>query len=186
MKTIFSILLLCIFFLTSNAQIDFIEDSSKLYSSASSTLPMLICDLNGDMADDLVQISNGKSIAVNIQNVNNHVFSFTSTIATLGSAQWTCTAGDFNNDGLNEFLVAGFYDGARIYGRENPNADFELQQLTSSNFFAQNANTIDMNGDGHLDLFICDDDSESEVFLNNGSGTLLGNSNFLDMKTVPV
>lgn len=167
------------------SQIDFIEDNSKLFYNAKSTIPVIICDFNGDMADDLVQISSGSSIVINYQNSNDHVFSFDNSIAPLGTVNWTSVAGDFNNDGLNEFVLAGYYNSARIYGKNNSNDLFELKQTTVPNFFGQNANTIDMNGDGNLDLFICDDDSESEVFLNNGTGVLIFDSDFLDMATIP-
>ena len=167
------------------AQLEFELNTDIIGPETFSTLPMAIADFNGDMADDLVQIPNGKHLNFNYQNATGHTFEVEEHKNISTGWQWSCVAGDLNNDGLNEIAISGLYDGAKIYGRSTIQDNFTVQQMTNQGFFAQNSNMIDMNVDGHADLFICDDDAESEVFLNAGNGLVYPNITFLDMETTP-
>src|SRR5690606_20866505 len=41
------------------------------------------------------------------------------------------------------------------------------------NIFSQRTNFVDINNDGHLDLFVCHDTEQSHAYRNNGAGSLL-------------
>jgi hypothetical protein len=45
-----------------------------------------------------------------------------------------------------------------------------LVTLPNSNFFFQNITAADFNNDGWIDLFCCDDNGESTIYLNDGTG----------------
>lgn len=144
-----------------------------------------LVDLNGDMRDDVLFLDGGNLLYVAYQGVADGEISMEFIANVGGGEQWTISAGDLDNDGLNEILVSGFYDGLKVYKRADNKSPFELDLITISDFFAQGSNTADINNDGWLDSFICDDDAESEVYINDGTGSLV-KSDMIDMRTVPV
>src|SRR4029453_10202374 len=56
--------------------------------------------------------------------------------------------------------------------------------LPSSSFFLQNANFADINNDGWEDVFACDDNDESHIWLNDGTG-MFNVSNIIDFDVTP-
>jgi len=48
-----------------------------------------------------------------------------------------------------------------------------ITYVPNSDFFLQNANFGDFNNDGWIDLFCCDDNSASHLYLNSGTGNLV-------------
>ncbi len=82
--------------------------------------------------------------------------------------------GDLNNDGKADiFLNSGpcanrLYlqkDGMRFHDATRASG---LLQVTEN--WSTGVTMVDVNGDGHLDLFICNYDSPNQLFLNNGKG----------------
>ena len=85
--------------------------------------------------------------------------------------------GDFNNDGLQDIVFTGNMVKNRLYLNKG---DFEFQDITKESGIAEQegwctgATTIDINGDGRLDLYICragylfDHLRKNLLFVNNG------------------
>ena len=141
-------------------------------------------DINGDFRDDLVRVSNGNKIVVDIQS-NNGEFLQNYIIDTIVGDSWTIAVADVNNDGFSDILSGGNYNGIKIYeSASNPESIRKIYESEPS-FFAQASNFVDLNNDGWLDAFVCDDDGHSEFFINDQQGSFLHDSTFINMVTVP-
>eukprot|EP01032_Pedospumella_encystans_P002905 gene2905-3419_t len=88
-----------------------------------------------------------------------------------GGSAWSMTVGDANEDGYRD-VVAGFGSGATLSLANAGGATYgTANALPSSNFFLQNMNFVDADNDGDVDIFGCNDNGESKIWVNNGSGS---------------
>lgn len=140
-------------------------------------------DMNGDAIDDFLVINRSTSVAAPSAIVYGRTDIANLNTGTLGSAGHTVMlpwalngdgVGDFNGDGLPDFVVANIHTGSRvIYGQTNPSnisaATLNTQSLSISEFTtnwsehydtqmipAQNHVSAlgDFNGDGYADFII--------------------------------
>lgn len=127
-------------------------------------------DMNGDYLDDLVyaevsqvniaeQQENGEWVEVNIP---------TDPVTNIPS--WSMAAGDVDANGWND-LVYGGGSGASVLFRSDDGTSFE-EWTTEEFIFSQRSNMIDINNDGHLDVFVCHDIDTNVYFINDGLGNL--------------
>ena len=142
-------------------------------------------DVNGDFRDDLIRAANGSELMVDI-NSNNGEFFQNIVLDTTEGSTWAILVGDLDNNGRMDLMSAGANNGFKIYEAGEDFGEFNFKQLSETDYFAQGANYVDINNDGWLDAFICDDDAESEVYINDGTGQLVRDTNLIDMKTIPV
>jgi len=142
-------------------------------------------DVNGDFRDDLIRAANGSELMVDI-NSNNGEFFQNIVLDTTEGSTWAILVGDLDNNGRMDLMSAGANNGFKIYEAGQDFGEFNFRQLSETDYFAQGANYVDINNDGWLDAFICDDDAESEVYINDGTGQLVRDTNLIDMKTTPV
>lgn len=178
------IMLFIICALSVTAQVSFTSSDSHFNGQSKSTfIPKVFTDLNGDFRDDVMM--------VNDRNVYKYTYSQQSDSLyldgefTQGSNQpWAQGALDLDNDGIAEMFTSGFYDGVYIY-KENANT-YNLSQQLNSEIFAQAYSLADIDNDGNIDLFLCNDDGLSSIYLNDGNGVLVDRSNIIDMSTDPI
>ncbi len=181
-------LLLCLVTLTMSlmpvtAQVDFSASDSHFNGQSKSTfIPKVFTDINGDYRDDIMMVEGN--------TVYNYVYSqqtdsmYMDDTFTQGSADpWAQGAIDLDNDGVSELFTSGFYDGVYIY-KQNSSA-YTLSQQLNSDIFAQAYSLADINNDGNIDLFICNDDGLSSIYINDGTGVLVDQSDLIDMRTTP-
>ena len=142
-------------------------------------------DVNGDFRDDLIRAANGSELMVDI-NSNSGEFFQNIVLDTTEGSTWAILVGDLDNNGRMDLMSAGANNGFKIYEAGEDFGEFNFKQLSETDYFAQGANYVDINNDGWLDAFICDDDAESEVYINDGTGQLVRDTNLIDMKTIPV
>ncbi len=142
-------------------------------------------DLNGDCKDDLLFLNGGDQLFVGYQGGTTSDVKVESVGIVPGGNAWTIMAGDIDNDGLNEIMISGFYDGLKVYKRSDKDSPFESFYTSNSDFFAQGSNIVDINNDGWVDVFICDDDAESEIFINDQNGNIAPANEMIDMTTTP-
>ena len=150
-----------------------------------SSIAIGVADINGDYRDDLVRLIKGTDFTVDYQVAHSDKLINRHIADTGGDGQWMMLIGDLNNDYQNEFLVAGFYNGASIYSNEGGTGNFVKQQTTSVNFFAQGGNFTDIDNDGYVDFFVCNDDALSKIYMNDGTGFLVEQSDLIDMNSIP-
>ncbi|NNE16172.1 MAG: T9SS type A sorting domain-containing protein [Saprospiraceae bacterium] len=164
----------------------FFEDKSDLLSDnkLGGKPASAFLDINGDYRDDLVRLNRVNQLYVDIQSDNGQRFE-TQEITKIEGDVWAINAGDLDNDGISEIFASGQYNGVQIFKAESHFSDYQLDQVTFTNFFTQNANFVDINNDGYLDVFVCNDDNLNKIFLNDQNGRLFDASGLIDMRTKP-
>lgn len=124
-------------------------------------------DMNGDFRDDLVSVT-ATNIKVHFQNANG-----TFTVTDFPTTQadflpgWSMAAGDYNKDGYND-LVYGAGQGLTLM-RSNSTGTGFTEDSPGQYIFCQRTNFVDINNDGHLDVFSCHDVNPNVYYINNGS-----------------
>lgn len=144
------------------------------FTAASITSSATICsvaDLNGDYLDDIATVQTNQ-MTVLTQNTTGG--GFTSTIYPLpnltATPSWSITAGDFDKNGYNDLV---FGSGSRVAViKANTTGTGYTEFAYPQNIFTQRANFVDINNDGHLDLWACHDVAQSHAYRNDGSGNL--------------
>jgi hypothetical protein len=144
------------------------------FTAASITSSATICsvaDLNGDYLDDIATVQTNQ-MTVLTQNTTGG--GFTSTIYPLpnltATPSWSITAGDFDKNGYNDLV---FGSGNRVAViKANASGTGYTEFAYPQNIFTQRANFVDINNDGHLDLWACHDVAQSHAYRNDGSGNL--------------
>ncbi|NNE26606.1 MAG: VCBS repeat-containing protein, partial [Saprospiraceae bacterium] len=160
----------------------FIESSNVLgVSSKNAALAKAIVDMNGDFRDDILTMDKD-SVYLEIQMNDGQLFKKVFA-HPLEKGPFTINAGDLDNDGLNDFLHAGFYDDINIFHNQG-DFDFAKMPATGESIFAQGSSLFDINNDGWLDAVITHDDAASIVLLNDGQGTLV-KEDLIDFTTTP-
>ena len=176
---------LIIFLFTTSgiSQVDFVGSESYFNNqSKPSFIPKVFTDLNGDFRDD-VMLVDGKSVYKYVYSQQSDSLYLDDTYLQGSSESWAQGAMDLDNDGVPEMFYSGFYDGVFIY-KENAES-YNLSQQLNSNIFAQAFSIADINNDGNIDLFLCNDDGLSSIFINDGTGVLVDQSSLIDMRTNP-
>jgi hypothetical protein len=144
-----------------------------------------VTDINNDGKDDIVRLDQGNSVNVEYQAGANQAFQHFG-FGTYDQAAWALAVGDANNDGFCDLFFAGYKDGAKLLMANNNGFGFSPSLLPGSAYFAQGSNFADINNDGWLDIFSCDDDAESRIWGNNGAGGFAAADHWINMATVPV
>ncbi len=166
---------LCVFVLIltpykGSAQITFSDATADLNnSSLLGSHAMGISDLNGDGLDDLIRTSGGQ-IELEYQSIYG---SWTrKTYSTGISTFWSVCVGDLSDNGYND-LFFGAISGSQIILNASNDGNSHAIVALNPGFFAQASNMVDIDNDGDLDLFVCDDDSLSKAYRNDGSGNMI-------------
>ncbi|MEL6987480.1 MAG: CRTAC1 family protein, partial [Bacteroidota bacterium] len=158
------ILLAFPFFLQS--QISFTNETEKLLPSdgpVRSGNAIGVCDINGDYKDDIVQFLNSSELYIQLQTAPNFKFQEINSGNTSNQFLWSMLGADFDNDGDGD-IISGV--NGRINYHKNEDGNFNASRISNSNFFVQNQNAVDINSDGLLDLFACDDNNFNKIYLN--------------------
>ena len=136
-----------------------------------STYRICAVDINNDGLDDLVGINNN-SLNLVLQNQDQtftyQTIQLPNNITRMPS--WSMAAGDYNRDGILDFVL-GATTGVTILTSQDGNLQYTVSNRTES-IFSQRNHFIDINNDGHLDIFVCHDVAPNVYFLNNETNQL--------------
>jgi hypothetical protein len=126
-------------------------------------------DMNGDGLDDLTRVSK-RGIYIDFQNRDgsfNQQF-FKQEIEVLPI--WSIAAGDLNQDGYNDMVFGG--NNKVSFLIFNPIENRYIEQVMPESIKCQRSNFIDIDEDGDLDVFICNDSGKSNAYKNEGNGLM--------------
>lgn len=154
------------------AQVSFLNANSKLSVTAiHSGCPVGIADINGDGLDDIVRLDQAHLLYIDYQRpglIFDHHY-----IGDFGggvSWAWGLCIADVDHNGFKDVVAGGYGPAVKIMKLDNTGNSGTLYSLPLSNFFLQNLNFADVNNDGWEDVFGCDDNAGSHIWLNNGNG----------------
>jgi len=164
------------------SQVEFVNSGQSLEPGS---FTMGFADVNGDYRDDLVIQGEDRMVHVYIQTENQD-FIKAKIIDLEGSNDWSLSIFDLDNDGQKEIVTSGYYRGTQLIKFTN-SVDFEtiIETIEPGEIFAQNSNAIDINNDGYLDYFVCHDDGDSQMYINDGQGSFNKDVSMFDFKTTP-
>ncbi len=188
MKNRYKLLLLVCLFLNASAtaQVSFVDEIERLdMQDFHSGVAIAISDVNGDLLDDVVRLQNGVDLYIEYQNPDGTFSSELVEAGALAESQWTLAVGDIDNNGRSEIMVGDHFfqtlwTAADGTGFKN---SYTRSTLPGGGFFSQGSNFADINNDGWLDAFHCNDDAESFIWGNDGAGNLVLQNDWIDMVT---
>ena len=126
-----------------------------------------IVDMNGDFKDDIVSVISRTSLAISYQQNDGTFTSNTYTVPdTFVLPSWSIAAGDYDNNGYND-LMYGSGTGIVFLKNNSTGTGFTTDRKTQS-YLTQRTNFVDINNDGKLDAFACDDNAPNRYYINDG------------------
>jgi hypothetical protein len=142
-------------------------------------------DLDNDYREEIVGLDSDNTLCI-YHNSDNGAEYLRSNYRINDGVPWTISVGDLNRDGFNDIITSGVYNGLSIWSRSLTESKYEVSKINETDFFAQTSNLVDIDNDGWLDLFVCNDDGLNAIFINDGTGSLVRNRSLIDMRTNPV
>lgn len=127
-----------------------------------------VVDMNGDYLDDIVSVVNSTQIVISYQQPGGGFNNVTYTIpSTIIQPTWSIAAGDYDNNGFND-LIYGSGSGI-AFVKANADGTGYTSDRKPQSFLTQRTNFIDINKDGKLDAFVCDDNAPNRFYMNDGT-----------------
>jgi len=165
-----------------SGQISFENQSNLLGNDdISSGYVMGVSDLNADGLDDIIRFDGAQQMTIDYQNIDG---TFTSlNVGTLTNGEiWSVVVADLDNNGINDIVTGGYYEPI-VQIKNMADGNLDISYLTGPNIFMQSATCSDINNDGFVDYFACNDDFVSSPYKNNGAGDLVYDSLLIDTAT---
>ncbi|MFL5754380.1 MAG: FG-GAP-like repeat-containing protein [Bacteroidia bacterium] len=162
--------------LSLNAQISFTNSNAVLHSNtgvlgsnanARSGNSVTVADMNYDGLDDICKLIDNGEVRIEYQQPGgSYTYQY---IGTMGTTQaWAMCAGDVDKNGYKD-VIAGYGTLLKLM-KIGPSGSMGVTTLPGS-YFVQNINFMDVNADGWIDIFACDDNAFPKLYLNDGTGS---------------
>lgn len=177
------VLILACAIMPAYAQISFTDLSTTLgHQNVESGAPMAVVDLNNDGLDDIIRLDRSSKLVVDYQTDNGFIAYY---YGSVGGSQWSICVADVNQDGFKDIFTGGAYNGLQLFTAQFPGIGFIPETLVEPGTFAQGSNFTDINNDGLIDLFVCNDDEISRSFQNTAFDLILDTTLINTASTVP-
>lgn len=166
-----------------NAQMTFTNANNLLHSQSGvagsnagvhSGNTVLVVDVDNNGFDDIAKLDENSNLDIEYQQSDgsfihaNDVF-----VISSGINIWGASMADVDHNGYKDFLYAGWgTNGARIIKLNGTGTgNLGITNLAGGGSVAsQNCNFADVNNDGWVDIFVCNDVNESKLWINDGAG----------------
>ena len=163
------------------AQISFTNRSDLLgVERRYSGLVVGISDMNNDQYEDIIYLDKDRRLFISYQLSRQNTFYSKYIGVPTGKANWSLTIGDIDNNGFNDMVFGGNATGVKVWMMGALGEVIDAIDLPESEFYVQGTNLVDINTDGWLDLFVCNDEGENKVYENDGTGKFRINNDWFD------
>ena len=165
--------------------ISFVNRTNLIQFHNFSGVSVAIADMNGDGKDDIVRFDKGRTLNIQYQDNANRPFIHNGSLTVSNRSQWATAIADIDNDGDNDIIVGGSFDDIKVLKNTNNTGEFTISLLSNSDFFVQGTNFVDIDNDGFVDIFSCNDEGENFKFKNNGQGGFTNTPALINTTTTP-
>lgn len=165
------------------AQPAFTEGTALLPHVANSGGCMAITDMDGDGRDDVIQLDQSTHVHVLYQEADGSFTAFDYGQVS-NSAQWGWAIADLGNDGHKDIVSGGNHDGTHLVSI-TARGVYTLAQLNGPNIFQQNMSIGDVDNDGRVDVFACNDIGAPNLWFTDANGVPQINNSYIDWSTNP-
>ena len=118
---------------------------------------MAIVDLNGDGRDDLVRLHQTDRLLIDYQNEPGQLFSSFDYGELPRGSIWAVCAADVDRNGFNDLFLGPSSGGALLLKAGADGQSYTSEELPDRDIFVQGTIFADVDNDGSIDLFACDD-----------------------------
>jgi len=162
------------------AQVTFTSDSSALFlNEVRGGVATAIADVDGDYFDDLISFDQGEFLVVN--TYRGQRYQLEQYNYDLGKrAVWSVVAADVTGDGRCDIITASVFD-VILYVQQD-SMQFVASTIYENDWAPQGSNLADVDQDGDLDYFVCNDEGLNVLLTNDGNG-VFAVSNMIDFAT---
>ena len=166
------------------AAASFTESSLSLLPGDTTTpsysgVAMGVVDMDGDGADDIVRFRSGKDLYIEYQTTSGAPFT-TYTGHTFANIRVAVAAADHDGNGKRDLTCGGYSGGTHLLTANAGGTALTLSTLADTDIVMQGMNFVDIDNDGDVDLFACDDVEDNQKYRNDGSGTFPLDNSLID------
>lgn len=159
---------------SSQAQFSFINSNSLLeQTTMRSGCAVTVVDVNNDGLDDILRMDQSTTLHLDLQKRDGSFQNYNLGNISGTSRVWAMAAADIDHNGWKDvvtgtsgqlYLVKLSWNGTTVVANSSA--------VPNSNYFVQNITFGDIDNDGWVDVFVCDDDNYSKIYRNN-NGSLV-------------
>ncbi|MEP7266886.1 MAG: FG-GAP-like repeat-containing protein [Saprospiraceae bacterium] len=134
-----------------------------------------IADMNADGLADIIRLERANELSIAYQSSPGKPFVIKKLGVIAPYEFWNVAIADVNGDGWNDMVFSANENKAYIYYSQVVGLDVQYlkQALDSSEtVYAQAGNLVDINRDGWLDYFVCNDLAKNKIWANNKLGQI--------------
>lgn len=176
-KSYFSYLLLFLVIGETTAQFNYVVVDSLLSSTPSLSYQDCAVDMNGDHLDDVVRVTD-QGIFIDYQQADGSYNQRQFLLDFQNLPDWSICAGDIDGNGLNDLLFGG--GGAVSFVYANMDGSSYFEEAVDEYVFSQRSTFADIDNDGNLDAFVCNDNDQNHPYRNDGLGNLIEDQNLIE------
>ena len=130
-----------------------------------------VADMNNDKLDDIVIVAQTQMTIYKQKLVGGFDTVIIPFATSVSIANWSIAAGDFDRNGYND-IVLGNGSRVTVLKANDDGTDYTIIAYPQ-NIFSQRSNFVDINNDGHLDLWVCHDVNQNHPYRNDGNSNLV-------------
>lgn len=158
------------------------EAKELIPQSFYSSIPAAISDIDGDRKDDLIILDQRRHLYVAYQRLWNQPYEIQFLTELDSTTYWSVVAVDVDRNGLRDIVLASEFGDLETFFQQ-PNG-WEHVRTPANDVFSQAMNAVDLNEDGWIDLFVCNDVGYNAVFMNDGGDWKRDTTRFRDLDSI--
>lgn len=163
------------------AQLSFTNASALMSNVTLSGGCMGVVDMNGDGLDDIAKLHNSNRFQVDYQNPDGS-FTLVDYGTVSNSSQWGWAIADIDNNGHKDMVCGGNSDGTH-YVRITAPGNSTMANLSGPTIFTQAMSIGDIDNNGRLDVYACNDVGPNNLWFAAANGDLNENSSYINWAT---